>query len=229
MRKPSRQEKEGGESTVEMQKASLPAKGNGAAAQVRGSWLYLSVKRVFDLTASAAALVVCSPLMLAIAALVKLESPGPAIFKQERVGMNGVPFTMYKFRSMRLDAEKDGPKWAEADDERCTKVGRVIRRFHVDELPQLWNIIRGEMSIVGPRPEREFFYQEIEETLPEYRCRLQVKPGLTGLSQVNGCYNQTFAERLAYDVEYMQKRSIDMDLHCIFKTVWVVLNGDGAR
>ena len=191
--------------------------------------MYLGVKRVFDLTASAAALVVCSPLMLTIAALVKLESPGPAIFKQERLGLNGVPFTMYKFRSMRLDAEKDGPRWAEVDDDRCTRVGRVIRRFHMDELPQLWNIVKGEMSIVGPRPEREFFYNEIEEELPEYRCRLQVKPGLTGLSQVNGCYNQTFAERLAYDVEYMQKRSFGLDLLCILKTVVVVLNGNGAR
>ena len=214
---------------MEMQKALRPGNNEETAARVRGGRLYLGVKRVFDLTASAAALVVCSPLMLTIAALVKLESPGPAIFKQERLGLNGVPFTMYKFRSMRLDAEKDGPRWAEVDDDRCTRVGRVIRRFHMDELPQLWNIVKGEMSIVGPRPEREFFYNEIEEELPEYRCRLQVKPGLTGLSQVNGCYNQTFAERLAYDVEYMQKRSFGLDLLCILKTVVVVLNGNGAR
>ena len=214
---------------MEMQKALRPVKSEGTAAQVRGGRLYLSVKRVFDLVASVAALVVCSPLMLLIAALVKLESPGPAIFKQERVGKDGAPFTMYKFRSMRLDAEKDGPKWAEVDDERCTKVGRIIRRFHMDELPQLWNIVKGEMSIVGPRPEREYFYKEIEETLPEYRIRLQVKPGLTGLSQVNGCYDQTMAERLEYDLEYMRKRGYGMDLVCILKTVGVVLSGKGAR
>lgn len=214
---------------MEMQNALQPVKGPQTAAHVRGGRLYLCVKRMFDLMASAVALVVVSPLMLIIAALVKLESPGPAIFKQERLGMDGAPFTMYKFRSMRLDAEKDGPKWAEVDDDRCTKVGRVIRRFHMDELPQLWNIVKGEMSIVGPRPERAFFYNEIEETLPDYRCRLQVKPGLTGLSQVNGCYDQTFAERLAYDVEYMQKRSFGLDLICILKTVVVVFNGKGAR
>lgn len=202
---------------------------NQTTAQIRGGHLYLTIKRVFDLVASIMALVVCAPLMLVIAAFVKFESPGPVIFKQERLGKGGKPFTMYKFRSMRLDAEKDGPQWAEVNDERCTKIGRIIRRYHADELPQLWNIIKGEMSIVGPRPEREYYYEKIEESLPEFKERLRIKPGLTGLSQVNGCYDQTLEERLAYDIEYMQKRSLWMDAVCILKTVVVVFSGKGAR
>lgn len=201
----------------------------GKEVTVRGGQVYLLIKRVFDLIASILAIVVGAPLMLVVSLLIKLESPGPVIFKQERLGKDGVPFTMYKFRSMRIDAEKNGPQWAEVHDERCTKIGRIIRRFHVDEMPQFWNIVKGEMSIVGPRPEREYYYEKIEEELPEYRERLRVKPGLTGLSQVNGCYDQTMEERLVYDIEYMQKRSVWMDFMCILKTVVVVFNGRGAR
>lgn len=197
--------------------------------EVRGGRFYLLVKRVFDLLASIAAIIIGTPLMLIVTALIKIESPGPAIFKQERLGKDGVPFTMYKFRSMRLDAEKNGPQWAEVHDERCTKVGRIIRRFHIDEMPQFFNIVKGEMSVVGPRPEREYYYEKIEEALPAFRQRLLVKPGLTGLSQVNGCYDQTLEERLVYDIEYMQNRSLWMDLMCMLKTVIVVFNGRGAR
>lgn len=196
---------------------------------VNGGRGYLFVKRAFDIIASAAGLVICAIPMGVVALLIKLESEGPAIYKQERLGKNGVPFVMYKFRSMRVDAEKAGAQWATVNDSRCTRIGRFIRRCHVDELPQLWNTLRGEMSLVGPRPERDYFYKQFDEYIPLFRERLRVKPGLTGLSQVNGCYDLLPEERLEYDIEYMAKRSVWFDLKCILKTVVVVINGKGAR
>ena len=157
------------------------------------------------------------------------ESAGPAIFKQERLGLGGKPYTMYKFRSMYLDAEKDGPRWATVNDDRCTKVGRFIRRSHIDEIPQLFNVLKGDMSMVGPRPERAYFYDEFEKDIPDFRERLRVLPGLTGLSQVNGCYDMTPAQRLAYDKTYMESRCVWTDLKILFQTVIVVFNGKGAR
>ena len=136
---------------------------------------------------------------------------------------------MYKFRSMYLDAEKDGPRWASVNDDRCTKVGRFIRRTHIDELPQLFNVLKGDMSMVGPRPERAYFYDEFEKDIPDFRERLRVMPGLTGLSQVNGCYDMTPAQRLAYDKTYMESRSVWTDLKILGQTVVVVFNGKGAR
>lgn len=190
---------------------------------------YLAVKRVFDIFASALGLLICLIPMGIVAILIRLESTGPAIFKQERLGKGGKPYTMYKFRSMRMDAEKDGPRWASVNDDRCTKVGKFIRRCHIDEIPQLLNVLKGDMSMVGPRPERAYFYDEFEKDIPDFRQRLKIKPGLTGLSQVNGCYDMTPAQRLAYDKTYMETRSVWTDLKILLLTVVVVFNGKGAR
>lgn len=190
---------------------------------------YLPVKRIFDMFASALGLLICLVPMIFVALAIRLETAGPAIFKQERLGKGGKPYTMYKFRSMRTDAEKNGPQWATVNDDRCTKVGKFIRRTHIDEIPQLWNVFVGHMSMVGPRPERSYFYDEFEKDIPDFRQRLKIKPGLTGLSQVNGCYDMTPAERLAYDKTYMEKRGIWADTKILFQTVIVVFSGKGAR
>lgn len=190
---------------------------------------YLLIKRCFDIgTAMVAALVFALPMLL-IAILIRMTSSGPAIFRQERLGLNGKPFMMLKFRSMYANAESNGPQWAHENDNRCTPVGRILRKSHLDELPQLWNIFKGEMSFVGPRPERSFFYDLFEQTIPDFRMRLQVKPGLTGLAQVNGGYNLGPAKKLGYDLDYIVNCSIHLDIKCIFKTLRIVFTHEGAR
>ena len=190
---------------------------------------YLFFKRAFDLVASILAVLVLLIPMGIVALLIYIESPGPVIYKQERLGLNGKPFMMYKFRSMYLDAEKGGPQWAKINDPRCTRVGAVIRVWHIDEIPQFINVIRGEMSIVGPRPERPYFYEEFEKAIPGFRDRLVVKQGLTCIGQVNGCYDLTPEKRLAYDREYIEKQSVWTDIKCILKTFLVIFNHKGAR
>lgn len=190
---------------------------------------YLFIKRLFDVVVSLVLGVVLLIPMLLLALLIRLDSPGPAIFKQERLGKDGKPFVMYKFRSMRLDAEKHGPQWAKENDRRCTRLGRIIRKSRVDELPQLWNILRGDMSLVGPRPERAHFYDIFEVYIPNFRERLSVRPGVTGLAQVNGGYNLKPEEKIVYDLEYIKSRSVRMDLYCILQTVRVVFTHEGAR
>ena len=197
--------------------------------EVRTPRGYLFIKRAFDIFASALGLLICLIPMGIVAVVIRLESPGPAIFKQVRLGRGGKPYTMYKFRSMRQDAEKNGPQWATVNDDRCTKVGKFIRRCHIDELPQLFNVLKGDMSMVGPRPERPYFYDEFEAYIPNFRQRLKIKPGLTGLSQVNGCYDMTPEQRLAYDKTYMAARGLWTDLKILLQTVVVVFNGKGAR
>lgn len=199
------------------------------AVKVNESKGYLFIKRAFDITASFCACAILLIPMLIVAALIKIESPGPAIFKQERLGKGGKPFVMYKFRSMRLDAEKNGPQWAKMNDDRCTKIGRIIRLWHIDELPQLINVLKGEMSIVGPRPEREYFYEEFEKTIPDFRLRLLVDQGLTCIGQVNGCYDLTPQKRFEYDIEYIENQSVRTDIICILKTFLVIFNHKGAR
>lgn len=196
---------------------------------VRGGWFYRFLKRTSDFTVAALALVVLAIPMLVIALWIRLDSKGPAIFRQERLGKGGKPFTMYKFRSMRLDAEADGPQWAQRDDDRCTKLGQKLRKTRVDELPQLFNILLGDMSFVGPRPERSCFYDLFETYIPGFRNRLLVKPGLTGHAQVNGGYDLKPEEKILYDMEYIRSRGVGMDLQCILKTVQVVFTHDGAR
>lgn len=196
---------------------------------VGGGVIYLLVKRVFDIVTSAVALLVCLIPMLIIALLIRLESEGCAIYCQERLGQGGKPFMMYKFRSMYHDAEANGPKWAEKNDVRCTPLGKILRKTRLDELPQLINILLGDMSIVGPRPERACFYDEFERYIPHFRQRLRVQPGLTGHAQVNGGYDLGPEEKIVYDLEYMRRRSLWMDIKCIWKTVLVVLKQEGAR
>lgn len=187
------------------------------------------IKRCCDIIISFVMLVILSPLLLITALLVKLTSKGPIIFKQQRLGVGGKPFIIYKFRSMRTDAEKDGPMWANKQDNRTTVFGGFLRKYHIDELPQLFNIIKGDMSFVGPRPEREYFYNKFEEFIPDFRSRLRVKPGLTGLAQVNGGYEIGPEEKIKYDKEYIHKVSFKMDILIIFKTAKVVLKGENAR
>ncbi|MFR6378101.1 MAG: sugar transferase [Oscillospiraceae bacterium] len=151
--------------------------------------LYLITKRAFDIVCSSLGLLILAIPMLIIALLVTLDSPGSPIFKQERLGLHGKPFMIYKFRSMRLDAEVNGPQWADEQDPRCTHFGQILRRTRLDELPQFYNILRGDMSFVGPRPERAYFYGEFEKYIPGFSNRLIVVPGLTGYAQVNGGYS----------------------------------------
>ena len=199
------------------------------AVQPANKPIYLALKRLVDILVSFVGGTVLLIPMLLIALWIRLDSPGPALFKQERLGKNGKPFTMIKFRSMRTDAEKDGPQWAKKEDDRVTKVGRFIRATRLDELPQLWNIFTGAMSIVGPRPERACFYDEFETYIKGFRNRLAVQPGLTGWAQVNGGYDLEPEEKILFDMEYIEKRSVTMDLKCIFRTVRLVFTHEGAR
>jgi len=173
------------------------------------------------------------PFLALVAVIIKSESKGPALFSQERVGENGVPFILYKFRSMRTDAEKiSGPVWAEEDDPRVTKVGKIMRKLRIDELPQLWNVFRGEMSFVGPRPERRFFIDQLLKSVPYYNERFSVKPGVTGWAQIKYPYGSTekdALEKLKYDLYYIKNLSFAFDLTIIFHTVKIMLLGRGAR
>lgn len=190
---------------------------------------YLFLKRAADIVASLLVLILALVPMLFLAAAIKLDSKGPVLYKQERLGKDGKPFLIFKFRSMYTDAEKDGPQWADRVDNRCTRVGRFIRKTRLDELPQAWNILKGEMSLVGPRPERAYFYDQFETYIHGFRHRLLVKPGLTGLAQVNGGYDLEPEEKIIYDMEYIKHRSVKMDLRCIFKTIRLIFTHEGAR
>lgn len=202
----------------------------GLDQQVSAENRYLRVgKRLFDLFTALVGCILFSPLMLFAAIGVRLESKGPIIFKQERLGIGGKAFVIYKFRSMRIDAELNGPAWAKKNDGRITRFGRFLRKYHVDELPQLVNILRGDMSMVGPRPERAYFYDQFERDIPEFRNRLAVKPGLTGWAQINGGYDIGPQEKCLYDKTYIRKVSLRMDCLILLKTVAVVFKGLGAR
>jgi exopolysaccharide biosynthesis polyprenyl glycosylphosphotransferase len=178
-------------------------------------------------------LVLAAPIMLAVWVAIRLESRGPAIFRQERLGRNGRPFVLLKFRSMALDAEQaTGPVWAAQDDPRVTRVGRFIRKTRLDELPQLWNVLRGDMSFIGPRPERPHFIQALQEVVPYYAQRLSVPPGLTGWAQVRYPYGASVEdalEKLQYDLYYIKNMSLFLDLMIVLGTAQVVLFGRGAR
>lgn len=191
--------------------------------------LYLITKRAFDIVCSSLGLLILAIPMLIIALLVTLDSPGSPIFKQERLGLHGKPFMIYKFRSMRLDAEVNGPKWADKEDKRCTRFGAFLRKTRLDELPQLWNILVGDMSFVGPRPERQYFYEQFEKYIVGFSNRLVVTPGLTGYAQVNGGYELEPEEKIVYDMEYIEKRSVLMDIKCLAKTVSLIFTHEGAR
>jgi exopolysaccharide biosynthesis polyprenyl glycosylphosphotransferase len=179
------------------------------------------VKRVLDILLSAAALVVLTIPMALIALIVKWTSPGPVFYRQERMGLDGKAFTVYKFRSMYQNAEdKSGPVWARDNDPRATPIGNWLRRFDLDELPQFWNVLRGEMSIVGPRPERPFFVQQFKHRIPQYMLRHKVKAGITGWAQVNGWRGNTSLEkRIEYDLYYIENWSVSLDLKIMWLTV----------
>jgi exopolysaccharide biosynthesis polyprenyl glycosylphosphotransferase len=192
-----------------------------------------TVKRVFDLLVSLSLLTVTSPIMLITAILIKLESHGPVFYRQERIGQHGRPFSIFKFRSMRADAEKDGrPQWARKNDDRITLIGRFIRRTRIDELPQVFNVFMGEMSFVGPRPERPYFVADLNRKIPYYGVRHIVKPGITGWAQVRYPYGASVEdslEKLQYDLYYVKNHSLFLDLMILTQTVQVVLWGQGAR
>ena len=196
---------------------------------VKGGAFFDFVKRAFDIVLSLLGLVCMVLPMIVIAVVIRLDTPGPAIYKQERLGLNRKPFTIYKFRSMYTNAEDDCPKWAEKEDTRVTPVGRILRNTRLDELPQLWNILCGEMSFVGPRPERDCFYVIFEEYIPHFGQRMLVKPGLTAWAQVHGGYDLEPEEKIVFDLEYINKRSFMMELDCILRTVKLVFTHDGAR
>jgi Undecaprenyl-phosphate glucose phosphotransferase len=179
------------------------------------------IKRGIDIAFSGAALIALAVPLAIIAALVKWSSPGPVFYRQERMGLDGKAFTVYKFRSMRQDAEEaTGPIWARDNDPRATRVGQWLRRLDLDELPQLWNVLRGDMSLVGPRPERPFFVEQFKHRLPQYMLRHKVKAGITGWAQVNGWRGNTSLEkRLEYDLYYIENWSVTLDL----KIIWLTL------
>ena len=190
------------------------------------------LKRIFDVLVSAIGLVLAAPLMILAGDAVRLESPGPLFYTQVRVGEFGDPFRIYKFRSMRADAEKDGAQFAQEKDPRVTHVGAVIRKTRIDELPQLWNVLRGDMSMVGPRPERPVFVEQLAREVPFFRQRLYVKPGITGHAQVNcryGASAEDMREKLQYDLYYIKNYGLLFDLSILLDTVKVVLLGAGSR
>jgi sugar transferase (PEP-CTERM system associated) len=189
-------------------------------------------KRVFDIGLASIGLILTSPLILLAAIAIKLEDGGPILFIQERVGRNGVPFDMFKLRSMREDAERDGPRWAAIGDRRVTRVGRILRRTRIDELPQLVNVLKGDMSFVGPRPERPVFVQQIVESLPYFPVRHLLRPGLTGWAQLNHPYAADLADtkiKLEYDIYYVKNWSLFLDLLILAQTLRVIVWGNGVR
>ena len=178
------------------------------------------IKRAFDLVCSGVGLLLLSPVLLLLAILVRLDSPGPVFYAQERVGLNGRRFRMYKFRSMRVDAEAGGPGWTVKDDPRRTRLGSTLRRLSLDELPQLWNVFIGDMSLVGPRPEQPQFVEEFRGSIPRYMLRHHVKAGVTGWAQVNGLRGDTpLEDRIRYDLYYLQNWSLWFDVRILFLTV----------
>jgi sugar transferase (PEP-CTERM system associated) len=211
---------------------------------LNASWLILGegfntnslrdvVKRGFDLVASGILLLVTSPVIAITSLLLKLDSKGPLFYLQERVGEGGRTFAVCKFRSMRVDAEVAGkPIWATANDDRTTRVGRVIRKLRIDELPQIFNVFKGDMSFVGPRPERPFFVQQLAQEIPYYEARHSIKPGITGWAQVRYPYGASVEdakEKLQYDLYYVKNHSLFLDIMILIDTVQVVLWGKGAR
>ncbi len=230
---------------------------NLESARASAVWV---VKRVFDIAVSSIALVLVAPVLVLAALAIKLDSPGPVFFVQERIGLNrrrvdrrsraraiglegrsgsdrrkslhpGRPFRIYKFRTMVRDAERSGPALACARDPRITRVGRFMRKTRIDELPQFLNVIRGDMSIIGPRPERSFFINKARVEVPHFTMRLLVKPGITGLAQVENGYTSSIDEmrhKLFYDLKYIADFSVWQEIRILFKTVYVVITGKGA-
>ena len=190
------------------------------------------LKRLMDIVFSALVLIAASPLMLLTAIAIRMDSRGPVFYSQERIGLYGKRISVHKFRTMRTDAEIGGPQWATAGDTRVTRLGRFMRRTRIDELPQLWCILIGDMSLVGPRPERQHFINQLKHEVPLYLRRLKMKPGLTGWAQVKHRYDTSIDDvktKVLFDLWYFENMSLSLDLYILLRTVWVVLTGHGAR
>jgi sugar transferase (PEP-CTERM system associated) len=210
----------------------LPAGWIAAAPGLTSSRGEQIVRRIGELAISGAMLVLTLPVLVTAAIAIRLDSPGPILYRQRRVGLNGQSFTLFKLRSMRTDAEAHGPIWAAKHDTRVTRVGAFLRRTRIDELPQLVNVIRGDMGFVGPRPERPHFVEQLTEIIPHYHDRARVKPGVTGWAQVNYPYGASIEDarqKLSYDLYYVKHRSLTLDLLIILATIRVILFQEGAR
>ncbi len=211
------------------------------------------LRRTFDWIVASTALLVLAPVMILVALAVRLDSPGPVFYTQDRIGINrrrgerrqdqraensrrtlvqaGKGFRIWKFRTMRQDAEAGGPQWAQAGDPRITRVGRFLRKARLDEIPQFFNVIRGDMTLIGPRPERSFFIKMLESEIPHYSKRLLVKPGITGFAQVNNGYDdsvESVRRKVVWDLLYIRRQGMTTDCKILLKTVRTVLTGDGA-
>lgn len=204
-----------------------------AAAKVDVFHDHSPLRRMFDVFFAAAGLLFSAPLLACVAAVIRATSSGPAFIRQTRLTLNSKPFTLYKFRTMYADAEaQSGPVFSEENDPRVTPVGRILRKTRIDEIPQLWNVLRGEMSVVGPRPERPEMVALLAEELKGFRRRLSVKAGITGLAQIEAGYSssvETYRRKLALDILYIKNRSLLLDLSILIRTVAVVVLGKGAR
>jgi exopolysaccharide biosynthesis polyprenyl glycosylphosphotransferase len=190
-------------------------------------------RRSLDIVLAAIGFVATAPVLLLTALAIKLEDGGPILYRQERIGLWARPFVLLKFRSMREDAESDGmPAWASERDSRITLAGRIIRKIRIDELPQLWNVLKGEMTLIGPRPERPYFVQQFSQTIHFYDYRHAVRPGITGWAQVSFRYGASLEDtrrKLSYDLYYIKNRGLLLDLVILLRTMGVVLRGEGAR
>jgi lipopolysaccharide/colanic/teichoic acid biosynthesis glycosyltransferase len=190
---------------------------------------YIIIKTIIDYTAALILIVVLFPVFLVICICIAFDSKGPVIYKQERLGKNGRSFMIYKFRSMYIDAEKEGAQWADIDDPRITRVGKFLRQKRLDEFPQLLNVLRHEMSFVGPRPEREIFHKEFAKIIPDFEKRLAVLPGITGFAQISGGYDLSPDEKLLYDLLYIKNQCFTLDVKISISTLKVMFSHDGAR
>lgn len=191
--------------------------------------MYSFFRRIFDIILSSISLIIVIPIIFIASILIVIESPGNPFYVQKRMGLMGREFNLIKLRSMRLDAEKNGARWAEKNDPRITKLGKFIRKTRIDELPQIFNILKGDMSVIGPRPERKIFVEEFSKEIPCFPKRLEIYPGLTGWAQVNGGYDISPQEKLELDLFYISNRNILLDIKIIFLTIKIVITGEGAR
>ena len=221
-------EKESGRLSIDLIKPSALIFSTG----FRRRAFVVGVKRLMDLVLSAAGMVALLPFLSLVALLIRLDSPGPVFYRQTRIGLRGQPYVIWKFRSMRHEAEKDGAQWAAPDDPRITRVGRWLRKWRFDELPQLINVLKGEMSLVGPRPERPVFVQRLRDVIRYYDLRHTVRPGISGWAQIRFRYGASAEEahiKLQHDLYYVKNLSLALELRILLETVRVVLFGEGAR
>lgn len=191
--------------------------------------VYDTAKRLFDIFASLAAIIILAIPMIIVAIAVKMDSSGPVVYAQERLTKDGRKFTLYKFRTMCENAEKNGAQWAEVGDCRITRLGSLLRKTRMDETLQFFNVLKGDMSIIGPRPEREIFHKDFCEKIEKWNDRLCVRQGITGLAQVTGGYDLMPQEKLAHDLDYIKNRSIWLDIKIMWKTIAIVFTHKGAR